>query len=104
MDTDGFTLDEKREVIDYNDIPDIINRYNNLANEFNRTRYDKSFIITREEIVKNDYVLSLKNYKKIKHEKEVFRSTDAIIKSIEQSELQFSKLFEELKEEFICIK
>jgi len=53
MTADGYSLDARRISIKDNDIPDIIERYNNLDKESDRSRTDKSFFVTKEEIVDN---------------------------------------------------
>ena len=47
MKADGFSLDDKRSPIADNDIPDIINRFHNLAGEEGRTRKEQSFFHTQ---------------------------------------------------------
>ena len=42
MKADGFSLDDKRNKIADNDIPDIVKRYHNLDDEEQRTRKDQS--------------------------------------------------------------
>ena len=69
MTADGFSLDDKRQPIKKNDIPDIINRFKNLELEKERKRTDKSFLVPKEEIVNNDYDLSINKYKEIIQEK-----------------------------------
>ena len=96
MEADGFSLDDKRNPIDANDIPDIIERYHNLDKEESRTPYDKSFFITKQDIVDNDYVLSLNKYQKKEIVKKVYRPTKDIIASINDLEKQFSTLMEEI--------
>ena len=59
MQADGYSLDDKRNMIEENDIPDIIARYNNLSAEKERGRTDKSFFVPKEEIVNNGYDLSI---------------------------------------------
>ena len=54
MEADGYSLDDKRNDVDANDIPDIIERFHNLDKEESRTPYDKSFFITKQDIVDND--------------------------------------------------
>ena len=68
MQADGFSLDDKRQPVDENDIDDIISRYRNLENEKDRKRTEKSFFVSKDEIVKNDYDLSINKYKEIEHE------------------------------------
>ena len=69
MEADGFSLDQKREPVAENDIPDIIARWNNLEGEAKRSKYDKSFFVEKQEIVENDYVFSFNQYQKKKVEK-----------------------------------
>lgn len=96
MEADGFSLDDKRNPVDANDIPDIIERFHNLDKEESRTPYDKSFFITKQDIVDNDYVLSLNKYQKKEIVKKVYRPTKDIIASINDLEKQFATLMEEI--------
>ena len=45
MKADGYSLDDKRQEIADNDIPDIINRFSNLADEQARARTEQSFFV-----------------------------------------------------------
>ena len=69
MAADGFSLDDQRQPIKENDIPDIIKRFNdrNSEEEQNRSRTEKSFFVPLEEIKKNDYDLSINKYKKTEY-------------------------------------
>ncbi len=98
MTADGFTLDAKRIPIKENDIPDIIERYNNLSAEENRQRTDKSFFVTKEEILKNDYDLSINKYKEIVQEKIEYEDPKVILKQIMDMEEEFQKQLKELEE------
>ena len=68
MQADGHTLDDKRTPIDDNDIPDIIARFKDChseqSEESKRERTEKSFFVGKDEIVSNDYDLSINKYKK----------------------------------------
>ena len=64
MQADGFSLDDKRNPIPDSDIPDIIARFRNREAEEQRERTDKSFLVPKQEIVDNDYDLSINKYKK----------------------------------------
>ena len=46
MQADGYSLDDKRQPIKENDILDIIERYNNITEEVNRARTEKSFMVS----------------------------------------------------------
>ena len=62
MKADGLSLDPARMPVEENDIPDIINRFNNLQEEEGRERTEQSFFVTRQEIVDNDYSFSFGRY------------------------------------------
>ncbi|MCQ2513449.1 MAG: SAM-dependent methyltransferase, partial [Lachnospiraceae bacterium] len=96
MENDGYSLDQKRDPIEANDIPDIIQRWNNLAQEADRTKYEKSFLVEKREIVDNDYVFSFNKYQKKQVEKKTYRATKDILASINDLEVQFKKIMEEL--------
>ena len=96
MENDGYSLDQKRDPIEANDIPDIIQRWNNLAQEADRTKYEKSFLVEKQEIVDNDYVFSFNKYQKKQVEKKNYRATKDILASINDLEVQFKKIMEEL--------
>jgi len=88
MENDGFSLDDKRLEIKENDIQDILNRFR-AESEVQRTKFDKSFFISKEEIVANDYVLSWNKYGKKQREKKVYRETTEIANSIFESDKEF---------------
>ncbi|KAE9633795.1 MAG: type restriction enzyme protein [Epulopiscium sp.] len=68
MKADGYSLDDKRQPITENDIPDIITRFNNLDEEKDRKRTDQSFFVDVDEIRNNGYDLSINKYKEIEYE------------------------------------
>ncbi|QEK11606.1 SAM-dependent DNA methyltransferase [Crassaminicella thermophila] len=88
MKADGFSLDDKRQPVDENDIPDIIIRYHNLENEKDRKRTEKSFFVSKDEIVKNDYDLSINRYKEIEYEEVEYEAPKVIIQRIKELEHQ----------------
>ena len=97
MTNDGYSLDVKRNPIEGSDIPDIINRFHNLSEENQRTRKDQSFFVTREEIILNDYDLTLNKYKEVEKEVKVYRPTREILADLEQTQQEMLEAFEELK-------
>ncbi|MGD9676911.1 MAG: N-6 DNA methylase [Vulcanibacillus sp.] len=88
MQADGLSLDDKRQPVDANDIPDIISRYHNLENEKDRKRTEKSFFVSKEEIVKNDYDLSINRYKEIEYDEVEYEASKVIIQRIKELEQQ----------------
>ncbi|WP_427340443.1 type I restriction-modification system subunit M [Caloranaerobacter sp. DY30410] len=98
MEADGYSLDDKRQPIDKNDIPDIINRFNNLDKEVERKRTEKSFFVPKEEIVKNDYDLSINRYKEIEYEEVEYEKPSVILDKIQTLENEILAGLNELKE------
>ena len=98
MKADGFSLDDKRSQIEQNDIPDIIARFNNLSEEENRARTDQSFFVPKEEIVKNEYDLSINKYKETVYEKVEYPPTSEIMASIFELNEQINKELLELNQ------
>jgi type I restriction enzyme M protein len=97
MENDGYSLDQKRDAIEANDIPDIINRWNNRDKEAERTHYEKSFLVDKQEIVDNDYVFSFNKYQKKEVEKKEYRPVKEIFASINELEKQFTQIMKELQ-------
>lgn len=86
MKADGFSLDDKRQPIVENDIPDIIERFNNLDKEKDRARTEQSFFVPVEDIVANDYDLSINKYKEVVYEKVEYEPSDVILGRINEIE------------------
>ncbi len=97
MKADGYSLDDKRQEVSENDIPDIISRYNNLEAEADRKRTEQSFFVPVEDIVANDYDLSINKYKEVVYEKVEYEPTDVIMGKIEAIETEIQTEFAELK-------
>lgn len=68
MKSDGYSLDDKRTKLDTSDLPDIVARFRNLEGEADRARTEQSFFVPKEEIVENDYDLSINKYKEMIYE------------------------------------
>ena len=97
MTNDGFTLDVKRAPIDGSDIPDAIARFNNLSEERNRSRTEKSFMVPVDEIRINDYDLSFNKYRQIVKEEVHYRPTSEILADIEKNYEESKSLLASLK-------
>nr|MBP7139883.1 N-6 DNA methylase [Caldisericia bacterium] len=97
MTADGFSLDDKRQVIDENDIPDIVERFNNLEKEENRKKTEKSFFASKEDIIKNGYDLSINRYKEIEHKEAEYDAPDVILGQIEELEKEIQEGIAEIK-------
>ena len=97
MQADGFSLDDKRSPVTENDIPDIIERYRNRDAEADRKRTDKSFMVPKQEIVDNDYDLSINKYKEVEYKPVEYPPTSEIMANIRELEIEIGKEMKELE-------
>jgi len=97
MTNDGYTLDAKRTPIEGSDIPDIIQRFQNLDAEMSRTRKDKSFFVNVEEIRKNNYNLSFNKYREVEKKIKNYRNPSEIISEIITLNAEISEKLVELE-------
>ena len=97
MQADGLSLDDKRQPVDENDIDDIVCRYRNLENEKDRKRTEKSFFVSKDEIVENGYDLSINKYKETEHEVIEYDPPKVIIQRIKELEQQILEGLDELE-------
>ncbi len=98
MQADGFSLDDKRAAMEVNDIPDIIARFKAVDKETERKRTEKSFLVPKQEIVDNDYDLSINKYKKIDYIPEIYPSPEEIFKDLNELELKITSGLSELED------
>jgi len=82
MGADGFSLDDKRNPTDANDIPDIIDRFRNRHSEENQLRKKKHFLVPIEEIKENDYDLTVSRYKEEEYEEPVYEHPNILKEKI----------------------
>ena len=97
MEADGYSLDDKRSPIEANDIPDIIARFRNLDGEADRERTEKSFLVPREEIVANDYDLSINKYRKTEYVQEKYAPSSEIIAELKRLNAQLAEELDKLE-------
>ena len=98
MKADGYSLDDKRTPIEQNDIPDIIARFADLESESGRERTEQSFLVPKQEIVENDYDLSINKYKKTVYIPIEYPPSSEIMDSIEALEAQIQTEMSELRQ------
>ncbi len=98
---DGFSLDDKRNPVEANDLPDLVSRWLGLSEpdspEKDRARTEQSFFVSKAEIVAQGYDLSINRYKEIVHDEVEHRTPLDIIADIEALEDQIAKGLAELK-------
>lgn len=98
MKADGYSLDDKRQEIGENDIPDIIERYRNLEQEEGRKRTEQSFFVPVKEIRENGYDLSVNKYKEIEYVPVEYPSTQEIFVELDGLNIEYTDSMEKLRE------
>lgn len=98
MKADGFSLDDKRNPVAENDIPDILARFHNLAGETSRARTEQSFFVPKSEIERNNYDLSINRYKEVVHEKIEYDKPDVILTRIDTLIADIAKQAKQVRE------
>ena len=97
MKNDGYSLDDKRNPLDSSDIPDIVTRFHALDKEVERKRTEQSFLVPKDEIVANDYDLSINKYKESEYVEEEYPHPIEIIKEIRELESEIMTGLAELE-------
>lgn len=94
---DGFSLDDKRNPVEANDLPDVLARWRDRDAEKDRARTDQSFFVPKADIVAQGYDLSLNRYKEVVHEEVEHRAPLDIIADIEKLDAEIAADLAELK-------
>jgi type I restriction enzyme M protein len=83
---DGYSLDDKRNPVESNDLPDVLSRWRNFDAEAARAPTEQSFLVPKADIVAQAYDLSLVRYKEVIHDETEHRDPLKIIADIETLE------------------
>ncbi len=97
MQADGYSLDDKREKIEANDIPDVIARWKvrDPGKDTDRTR--KAFFVRAGEIRENEYDLSINRYKEIAFEEVEYEAPATILARLRELEAEIIGDLDELE-------
>ena len=109
MQADGYSLDDKRTPVAENDIPDIIARFHSIKSvgdgaldvpfdEAKNPRTAKSFMVPKDEIVGNEYDLSINKYKKTEYKAVEYPPTIEIFAELHALEDEIQKGLKSLEE------
>lgn len=98
MKADGFSLDDKREPVNANDIPDIISRFDSLENEKMRKRTEQSFLVPIDEVRENEYDLSITKYQQVQYQEKLYEKPKDLILQIKELETEIANGIEALEE------
>lgn len=95
---DGFSLDDKRSLIEANDLPDVSKRWAvRTTSELQRTRREQSFCVSQAEIIAAGYDLSINRYKEIVQDEIEYIQPQEIIAEIEKLDAEIVKGLVQLK-------
>jgi type I restriction enzyme M protein len=98
MQSDGYSLDDKRNKLDGNgDLQDIVAQFKNRDQKKESDRKAKFFFVPKDEIVKENYDLSMSKYKEDVFEEVVYEQTDKILAKIKTLECEIRLEIKELE-------
>ena len=98
MQADGYSLDDKREKIEANDLPDIVKEWKVRHKSKNDDRKAKHFFVPIKEIINNGYDLSINRYKEIDYQPVKYEKPEKILSKIEKIECDIQKGIKDLKD------
>jgi type I restriction enzyme M protein len=94
---DGFSLDDKRDVIKDNDLSDCLERWRNRNQNKENDRKEKAFFVPASEIREGGYDLSLNRYKENVLREEVFDAPAVIVERMTKLSCEISADLRELQ-------
>lgn len=99
MQADGLSLDDKREPIDANDIPDIVEQYQQWQKTGKgfEDKKAKAFVVDKVDIAASKYDLSINRYKEIEYEEVKYDPPQVILDQLEALESDIQKDLKELR-------
>ena len=95
---DGRSLDDKREPVGDNDLPECLARWQSRDHEKDTDRTSKAFFVTTEEIERAGYDLSLSRYKEFVYEEEDYEPPHVILGRIEALNEEITHDLSEMEE------
>ncbi|MBK8968689.1 MAG: SAM-dependent DNA methyltransferase [Lewinellaceae bacterium] len=98
MQADGYSLDDKRQEVKENDLPDILRRWQNPEAEKDHKRTEQSFFVPVDEIRENNFDLSINRYKEVEYAQKVYDAPGVIIERIKELDKERFALVQQLQE------
>lgn len=86
MQADGYSLDDKRERTETNDLPDIVAKWKSRKQLADNDKKSKFFSVPKSEIEANDFDLSVNRYKEVTHEQVAYEKPEVILGKIQKIE------------------
>ncbi|MEO7032378.1 MAG: class I SAM-dependent DNA methyltransferase [Polyangiaceae bacterium] len=94
---DGYSLDDKRDTIADNDLPDALARWRKKNAKKDTDRTAKHFMVPLKEIEEKGFDLSINRYKEAKHEEVTYDPPKKIIAKLRKLEAEIAKDLTELE-------
>lgn len=91
MEADGYSLDDKREEVEENDIPDLIEKWKVRNPQRDTDRKAKAFFVPVDEIRKNNFEFSINLYKELEFEAIEYDPPGIILGQLEALEIEIQK-------------
>lgn len=99
---DGFSLDDKRQPIEANDLPELVMAFKSrdkaVATTDANDRSSNAFWVSRDEIAANKYDLSLNRYKEQQYQAEEYDSPKEILARLKALEAEIQQELQALEE------
>jgi type I restriction enzyme M protein len=99
MQADGYSLDDKRDEIKDNDIPDILAQYKKFkkgkGNFTDKTA--KAFAVSKDDIAAHKYDLSINRYKEVEYEEVEYDPPHVILDQLKKLETEIQHDLKELR-------
>lgn len=97
VEADGFSLDDKRDAVETNDLPNALVSWRGKSVKKGADRTSKHFMVPVKEIEAKDFDLSINRYKEVKHEEVAFVPPKDIIARLRGLEAEISRDLKELE-------
>ncbi|MDD9997290.1 MAG: class I SAM-dependent DNA methyltransferase [Rhodospirillaceae bacterium] len=97
VEADGFSLDDKRDPVDANDLPDCLGRWRSRNPATDVNRKDKGFIVPVDDVRNSNYDLSLSRYKERVYEVEEYDPPRVIVNRMKKLNKNIDKDLVELE-------
>ncbi len=88
MEADGLSLDDKRQPVDKNDIPDLLKRWKERDPAIDKNRSQKAFFVPKDEIASQGYDLSINRYKEVEYEETAYEPPRVILQKLRSLETE----------------
>jgi type I restriction enzyme M protein len=97
MASDGYSLDDKRQPVAANDIPDVVEKWRLRDDRTQTDRAAKAFFVPKGEIVGHGYDLSINRYKAVKAVEVQHRAPRVILEELLTLEREIQQGLETLR-------